>query len=98
MCIGLSLTSCLTSGLEILSLALGELFLRGIEQPITCLSVKIQIEQGTRALLSIGQEKKQRFDTRWNHIWLKEGLATFFQYVGMEALLNKDLVWQIFFR
>ena len=47
---------------------------------------------------SIEQEKNQRFDTRWNHIWLKEGLATFFQYVGMEALLNKDLVWQIFFR
>ena len=47
---------------------------------------------------SIEQEKNQRFDTRWNHIWLKEGLATFFQYVGMEALLNKDFVWQIFFR
>ena len=36
-------------------------------------------------------------DTRWNHAWLNEGFATYFEYVGAQALHDKDFVWQMFF-
>ena len=37
------------------------------------------------------------FDTRWNHAWLNEGFASYFEYVGTQALYDKDFVWQMFF-
>ena len=37
------------------------------------------------------------FDNRWNHAWLNEGFATYFEYVGTQAVYDKDFVWQMFF-
>ena len=37
------------------------------------------------------------FKNRWNHIWLNEGFASYFEYIGMEAVYDKEFVWQMFF-
>ena len=34
---------------------------------------------------------------RWNHLWLNEGLTTFFEWYGMEAVREKSFVWQKFY-
>ena len=34
---------------------------------------------------------------RWEHIWLNEGFASYFEYIGIEAIYERSFVWQMFF-
>lgn len=34
---------------------------------------------------------------RWNHLWLNEGLTSFLQYYGLEAIREKSFVWQQYY-
>ena len=34
---------------------------------------------------------------RWNHLWLNEGLTSFYEWYGKEAVYEKSFVWQKFF-
>ena len=40
----------------------------------------------------------ETYKIRWNHMWLNEGFATFFESYAAQAIYDKSFVWQRFYK